>query len=107
MRVFLLILSIFLISYINSKDCEKVKEPSDLNDCKVAKLSGDQSHCCFAKISGAEVNTACVGLTNDEYKDIEKTIEEEEKKANIKIDSLDCKSYYLEFFLLSLLFLLL
>ena len=45
----------------------------------------------------------CIPLTKEQYDDIDKTISD----IDFEVDKLDCKSYYIEFCLLSLLFFLL
>ena len=106
MKSYLFVL-LLLISYINSAstDCnsENTSSASSSKDWVNLEKSSDRPYCCYVKAKdekGDDMNF-CTPLTKQEYDDIDKTI----KEAEIKVDKIDCKSYYIEVCLLSLLFL--
>ena len=55
---------------------------------------------------GSNEAKTCVPLTDAQYKDIKQTIKEFEEEGG-EVKKLDCKSIYLQFSLISLLFLIL
>lgn len=110
MRIFLFAIIICFISYIHSETstCSIEKSASSADDCKNIKLEEGFKYCCYIKVKleGQNVN-GCSPLTEDQYKNIDDYIDKTEKEEKVEIDKLDCKSYYLELCLLSLLFILL
>lgn len=119
MKRFALIILIALISNIISEDCESKQSASSYKDCKDLTLTGDDKYCCFYKYtyklkdsSKEEEFKGCGGITQSEYDDIKKYIkdtEDEVKKAGgeMKLDKIDCKLNFLQYYLSSLLLLIL
>ena len=115
MKIFTFIISILLISFIISEECDK-EDVSSKKDCKDLTLSGDEKYCCFinqkATLNG---NTrefkGCEGFSKEEYDNVEKLIEQGKKSmkdegaTGIKY-SIDCKSSYLQYYLAFLLLLI-
>ena len=110
------IISILLISFIISEDCDSKKNPSGYKDCKDLTLSGDNKYCCYY-YSKATINNqdheekGCESYTQEEYdkiaEEVKKAKEEAEKLGakNMKFD-IKCNSNYLKYYLSSLLLLL-
>ena len=105
MKYSLFILLILLISHISSTPCLK-EDVSSSDDCEDLD-AGTGNHCCYLKGKGEGKSVSmCYPLTKEQYDDIDKTIKTLEDNGG-KVDKLDCKSYYIQFCLLSLLFVLL
>lgn len=107
MKYSLLILLILLISS-SSSPCEDKTSASSSKDCKDLAVETGDKYCCYLKgKTGGKEYKGCASLTKEEYDDIDKTIKALEDLPDSEIDKLDCKSYYIQFCLLSLLFVLL
>ena len=114
MKLLTFIISILLLSYIITDDCEghSAKKHSD---CKDLTLHTDYKYCCYAKVEQKKdgekkTEEGCTELKQDEYdkiKDYIKDWEERGKDNEIKVKKLDCHSVYLTGSILSLLLLLL
>ena len=107
MKYSLFILLILLISHISSAPCLSKTDASSSKDCKDLDPGTGFKYCCYlkGKSGGISVNM-CIPLTKEAYDDIDKTIKDT-KDSKGEVDKLDCKSYYIQFCLLSLLFVLL
>lgn len=116
MKTFTFIISILLISFIFAEDCEDKENPSGHKDCKDLTLTGDEKYCCYFYFKATindkkEEEKGCVALTKAEYdkigEDYKKEKEELEKAGykDLKYD-IKCQSSYLQFYLASLLLLL-
>jgi len=109
-KVYQIIILLVSLLYINSSsepDCddENVSKKSVCHDQTVAN-SG--YYCCYYKSKyNEETETGCTSLSQAQKNDIDKTIDEIEKKEGITIKSLDCKSSFIELGLFSLILLLL
>ena len=112
MKLLTFIISILLLSYIITDDCEghSAKKHSD---CKDLTLHTDYKYCCYAKyeIKEGDKKTVegCTELTQNNYDNIKDYIKEWEKdpEFEVKVKKLDCHSVYLTGSILSLLLLLL
>ena len=116
MKTFIFIISILLISFIFAEDCGDKKNPSGYKDCKDLKLDGDEKYCCYVytkyTLGGNSVeHKGCEAYTQAEYDKIgeeaKKAKEEAEKEGlkDLKFD-IKCQSGYLQYYLTSLLLLL-
>ena len=115
MKVFAFIISILLISFIISEDCDK-DNVSGKNDCKSLTAPANE-YCCYLNIKYTENGKdeeykGCGTLTKSEYDNINKYEEDYKKEAekegditNFKV-KVDCKSSYLQYYLASLLLLI-
>ena len=116
MKIFTIIISLLLLSYINSSECTDKKSPSKDTDCKDLKVSTGNKYCCYYKVSGKDDDgkkdtfNYCLELSEDNYnkiKDYIKDIEKAGEDYDIDVKKLDCYSVYLTGSLLSLILLLL
>ena len=108
MKFFLLIVLLFSIIFINSKDCDDIEDITKASECH-NKLSEDDksdglAKCCFVKFGKY---TGCWSITQEQYKHIDETLKEIEKEEKVKPDKFDCFSLNLKLGFLKLLFLLL
>ena len=80
------------------EDCNSRKNPKDTNEYA----------CCLAKykLAGTDLQ-ACVSLSEDQYDDIDETIESFKKSGNLEELDIDCNSNYIILSVLSLILLLL
>ena len=88
--------------------CEK-NGGSSVNECieKISQsLKNSGYHCCLQKAKKGTVQTMCKYLTEDEYDNIKDYIGDIEDSGYDDV-SVDCKSYYLQIGILSLLLFLL
>ena len=102
----ILLVSLLNIQYSNSACIEL--NPSKASNCHDKTVSNSGTYCCYYKVK-ALVATAdsCLELTQQEKDNIDDTIKNLEKTTSVTVDSLDCKSSFIEFGLFSLIFLLL
>ena len=71
------------------------KPAFSLDFCRSTDNS-DHYRCCFLKYEkDNQRQYYCMPLTNNEFWDIDKTIESFESKLGVDVDSLDCSSSYL------------
>lgn len=100
---------LLIISYINSQTCTGIT-PSKAEDCKddsipsTMKEKYDFTHCCYKELENLDGGKSCTLLTTRQYKNIGKYIKltEEQNDYDYKM-KIDCNSYYLKFYLLSLI----
>ena len=86
-------------------ECMAKDSASSSKDCE--KLQSSRGHCCYINGKNDEEEIKrCISLTKEEYDNIDDYIKKLENDGS-KVKDLDCKSYYLELCLLSLLFILL
>ena len=118
MKLLTFIISILLLSYIITSECERKENPKKDSDCKDLKVDTDEGYkyCCYAKVEGkidGEKKTVerCEELKQDDYDKIKDYIKNWEngdgKEMELKVKKLDCHSVYLTVSILSLLLLLL
>ena len=111
MKIFTIILSLLLLSYINTGECDDKGSAEKASDCNDLQVSAGKKYCCYAKVENKDGSFGfCEELTKDEYdkiKDYIKKREEEAKEFNLKMKKLDCHSFYLTGSLLSLILILL
>ena len=99
--IFLILL--FTNIYCEESACELKNPASSIKDCKGLKVSDSYKYCCYLdEIENDENLKFCYEITESEYNDIDK-LKKTLKEANIKVNSLDCNSYYLNIGLLSLM----
>lgn len=103
----IIFLVLLMIDISSCADCDIEASASKAADCKDLDKEGEIKHCCFikGKIDDKEVK-GCHPLTEAQYNDIKQTIKDLEKN-NAKVDKLDCKSFYLQIGIISLIFLIL
>ena len=106
--IFLVLLMIDIISCDHCSWTQTLGKVSKVADCKDLSLDDNEKHCCYleGKKDDKDVK-GCFPLTEDDYKDMKKTIKEIEKQNNADVDKLDCKSFYLQIGIISLIFLIL
>jgi hypothetical protein len=100
------ILCLFIYTY---QQCFKLNAQKE--DCKKENFDSDEKeakkeYCCYYKNGDT---TACTSLTKYQYEHIKDWVKSQKlSDYNIKDDAeIDCKSFYLEFNILVLLFILL
>ena len=78
----------------------------DCNSRKNPKVTSEYA-CCLAKykLAGADLQ-ACVSLSEDQYDDIDETIEKAKKQGSLEDLDIDCNSNYIILSLISLILLL-
>ena len=106
--IFLVLLLIDISSCDSCSWTQTLNKVSKVADCKDLSLDDDEKHCCYleGKKDDKDVK-GCFPLTEDDYKDMKKTIKDIEKQNNADVDKLDCKSFYLQIGIISLIFLIL
>ena len=112
--LYLLLIALLIVNY-RCEDSEEEEEVAlerclDSNaqkgkDCKKISLPGG-FHCCYASGKGTE-KSGCFPITDENYKDIDKFIEQIEKQNGGKDISVDCASKYIIVSFLSLIILFL
>ena len=99
------ILCLFIYTY---QQCSK--SDAQKSDCKKENLSPSEKddkkeYCCYYKNGDS---ARCTGLTKYQYDHIKDFVKYKKLTSNVKDDAeIDCKSFYLEFNILVLLFILL
>ena len=116
MKIFTFIISILLVSFIISENCDKEEGVSSQKDCKDLTVSKDGNHCCFVKSTYTEDGKTedfkgCEEYTKEVYDIMKDYVDEAKKKAKDAGDkdyslSIDCASSYLQYYLASLLLLI-
>ena len=106
MKIFTVLISILLLTYINTADtyCNGY-EGKKADDCKELKKALSDDYCCYLKSKkGDDTAEMCVEITKDNYNNIKDYIKTLEKNADgAKVKKLDCYSVYLTGSLLSLI----
>ncbi len=90
--------------------CSLMAQATGVEDCNSRKNPKDTTEyaCCLAKYKLAGVDLqACVSLSEDQYDDIDETIESFKKSGNLEELDIDCNSNYIILSVLSLILLLL
>ena len=104
----ILLVSLLNIQYSNSSCVEVGLNPSKESHCHDQTQSNSGTYCCYYKVKAHGVTvTSCLPLTKDQKDKIDDTISNLEKTTSVTVESLDCKSSFIEFGLFSLIFLLL
>ena len=102
----LVILLVSLLINQCSAACPEVN-PSKKSTCHDKTVANSGSYCCYYKAkANGETATMCIELLKEQKEKIDDYIGQVEK-AGVSVKSLDCKSSFIEFGLLSLIFLLL
>ena len=106
MKIIQVIALLYLISF-TYQDCS---DYSQKDDCKSNNLSQDEKdegaeYCCFKKDAYSSVykDGHCKPLTKYQYKHIKDYIKTDLLAGSHEDTSIDCKSFYLEISLISLL----
>ena len=95
-----------LINQCSAATCLELN-PSKKSTCHDKTVANSGKYCCYYKAKANGVTgTTCFELTKDQKENIKDYIDQVEK-AGVSVKSLDCKSSFIEFGLLSLIFLLL
>lgn len=104
MKIFTVLISILLLTYINTEDCTGAKA-SKADDCKDLEKNDSDGYCCYTKYKeGDNTKENCIEISKDNYNKIKDYIKEvEEKNKNFDIKKIDCYSVYLTGSLLSLI----
>ena len=105
MKILTILVSILLLTYINtSSECEGTKGKK-ADDCKDLKKDDSEGYCCYIKSKkGDDTAEGCVEISKDNYNNIKDFIKTMEKDADgAKVKKLDCYSVYLTGSLLSLI----
>ena len=105
-QILFLALLMIDISLNETLSCSLDTDASSSKDC--IDLESDYKYCCFIKVKYENEDiSGCYPLKESQYNDIKQTIKDLEKNADTKVDKLDCKSFYLQLGLISLIFLIL
>ena len=109
MKIFqLLLVSLIIYFCYSTTVCDIDDSATSQKDCKDRELAEGDKYCCYFEGSvEGHAYKACLSLSEADYKDINKYIENFEKADNTGIDKIDCKSFYLQLGIMSLIFLLL
>ena len=106
-KIYQTIILLISLLFIHSEtdNCYQL-DPSKKSTCHDKTVKDSGNYCCYLKqkFDGNTI-TSCVELSKEEKENIKEAIKAAEKN-DIKIKTLDCKSSFLEFGLLSLIFLL-
>jgi hypothetical protein len=103
----LVILLVSLINILCTPTTCIEANPSKKSTCHDKTVANSGEYCCYYKAKANGVTgTTCFELTKDQKENIKDYIDMVEK-AGVSVKSLDCKSSFIEFGLLSLIFLLL
>ena len=95
-----------LINQCSAANCPEAN-PSKKSTCHDKTVANSGSYCCYYKAkANGETGSICLELTKDQKENIKDYIDQVEK-SGVSVKSLDCKSSFIEFGLLSLIFLLL
>ena len=93
-----------------TEGCTFNTQTTGVEDCNSRKNPKDTTEyaCCFVKykLAGANLQT-CASLSEDQYDDIDETIESMKKMGHFEELDIDCNSNYIILSILSLILLLL
>ena len=109
-KIYQILCLLLLISFIVvSGECG-IDSPTKADDCKDDTITEenkklDYTHCCYVEQENNEVNgKSCRLLTTRQYEKIGKYIKlREEDSSYLYKLKIDCNSFYLKFYLLSLI----
>ena len=110
-KYYILLIILLSLSYVQSQESKKCEEvvASTVDECR-DKISQEYKnsgyHCCLLVGKKNVQNSMCKYLTEEDYNDINDYIGDIED-SGYKDVSVDCKSYYLQIGILSLLLFLL
>ena len=109
----LLVALFFSLSYCDDEDeskaCSILAASTGVEDCNSRKDAKDKTQfaCCLAKFKlGGKSLQSCISLSEDQYDDIDETIEKGKKEGNLEDLDIDCNSNYIILSLISLILLL-
>ena len=95
-----------LINQCSAATCHEVN-PSKKSTCHDKTVANSGTYCCYYKAkANGETGTMCIELLKEQKEKIDDYIDKMEE-TGVSVKSLDCKSSFIEFGLLSLIFLLL
>ena len=107
MKIFTVLISILLLTYINTDDttCNGTKGKK-ADDCKDLKKTNDEDYCCYIKGKNKQGDSeGCIQVSKADYDNIKNYIQRMEelgKNDDVKVKKLDCYSFYLTGSLFSL-----
>ena len=117
MKLLTFIISILLLSYIITGECDSKTSAKKVSECKDLSVdtANNYKYCCYAKYDykdpdgSKKTYEGCYELKQADYDKIKDFIKEWEKdpEFEVKVKKLDCHSVYLTGSILSLLLLLL
>ena len=109
----LLVALFFSLSYCDDEDeskaCSILAASTGVEDCNSRKDAKDKTQfaCCLAKFKlGGKSLQSCISLSEDQYDDIDETIEKAKKEGSLEELDIDCNSNYIILSLISLILLL-
>ena len=120
--LYILLLAILLISYINTDDdddddfdlndddddgiseCREWRYPSSFNECKNLDVAKGEKKCCYFVVK--DYTSYCHPATKKQFKDQNNFKNELQALYNKEIIELKCHSNYLEYYFLILLLIL-
>ena len=104
---YLAILLVLLLNIqLSVSACVEVN-PSKKSTCHDKTVANSGYYCCYLKQKfQGETFEMCSELSKEDKENIKEVIKEAEKEEDVDIKSLDCKSSFIEFGLLSLMLLL-
>lgn len=104
-QTIIFLVSLLFIHSTSENSCTQLN-PSNKSTCHDKTVANSDIYCCYLKQKFlGETVTTCIELSKEEKENIKEAIKEAEK-GGADIKSLDCKSSFIEFGLLSLMLLL-
>ncbi len=110
MKFYQILILISLILLINSADfCDLEVQATKPEDCANLIKASRTNYCCYFKgmWKGKTYNGNCMDITPIPYNEMKEYIEEMNKEEGYDIQSLDCKSSYMQIGILYLILLFL
>ena len=107
MKIFQIILFTTLVIFIHNT-CTKLSDVTSYRECHNRELNALEkigaSYCCYYyTVDGSDEVKRCLPYSQNQYDNIQDTINSIESTLGVKVKSLDCKSSYLQIGLLGLL----
>ena len=100
MKLYQILLTLYLLSYTIAIDCDKIVNPTSKKDCNEKLSDADTQagykYCCYSEVS---VLKSCIALSQESYDSIGKT-----KTGNYGEGKIECNSYFTKLGLLSFIF---